>query len=66
VNLSAKSLLSSPSELDRFVPNHRNGQTQTLPELVNGCETNLQEQKLEAELTPVIESESQESYINPV
>jgi phycobilisome core-membrane linker protein len=69
VNLSAKSLLSSPSQLDRFIPKHHNGETQTLSELVNGCETNLQQQKLEPELTyvqaSVSESEGEDNYINP-
>ncbi|MEH1832971.1 MAG: phycobilisome rod-core linker polypeptide [Nostoc sp.] len=70
LNLSEKSLLSSPSELDRFVPNNGNGKIQRLPESANKYELNAQKQELSAELSSVepggIDSESEESYINPV
>jgi phycobilisome core-membrane linker protein len=69
LNLSEKSLLSSLSELDKFVPNHRNGQTQHLHSAVNGSEVKAEEQILGAEMSYVqadTNSESEESYIGTV
>ncbi|MHC5828277.1 MAG: phycobilisome rod-core linker polypeptide, partial [Nostoc sp.] len=42
LNMSEKSLLSSQSQLDRFVPNNRNGKVQLLLESANGHELNVE------------------------
>ncbi|MEH2378742.1 MAG: phycobilisome rod-core linker polypeptide [Nostoc sp.] len=42
LNMSEKSLLSSRSQLDRFVPNNRNGKVQLLLESANGHELNVE------------------------